>query len=248
MLQNGFLIGTAFLASSIEVIEVLTILLGVGLTRGWRATLIGFGAGLAVLAAIVIVLGAALTAIPIAALRIVVGTLLLIFGLQWLRKAVVGVARNGFAGEEEAQQDPDAPDQGSGFDWYSFVVAFKGTVLEGLEVAFIVISFGAQTNQVGLASIGAGCAVLAIGGIGAFAHRFIARIPNAVLKWIVGILLTTFGTFWASDGLGVKWPLGDLAIIGLLVFVAAVATAGVFLVRSLPVLQRQQPAGEGSGA
>lgn len=246
MLQNGFLIGTAFLASSIEVIEILTILLGVGLTRGWRATLIGFGLGLAVLAVIVAVLGAALTAIPIAYLRILVGTLLLIFGLQWLRKAVVGVARKGFAGDEEAQDDSDAPEQGGGFDWYSFVVAFKGTVLEGLEVAFIVISFGAQTGQVALASIGAGGAVVLVGGAGAVARQYIARIPNTVLKLIVGVLLTTFGAFWASDGLGVEWPFGDLAIIGLLAFVAAAAVAGVFLTRSLPALE--SPAHEGSGA
>ncbi len=230
MLNAIFLIGTTFLAASIEVIEVLTILLGVGLTRGWRATLIGLGVGVVVLAVIVGGLGAALTAIPIAYLRILVGGLLLIFGLQWLRKAIVKVSQQGFAGEEEEVSGLDASKPESGFDWNAFVIALKGTVLEGLEVAFIVITFGAQTNQVGLAAIGAGAAIVIVGGTGAALHGWIARIPGAVLRLVVGILLTTFGTFWSGEGVGVSWPGGDLAILGLLVVVTGSAAAAIWTV------------------
>jgi len=230
MLNSIFLIGTTFLAASIEVIEVLTILLGVGLTRGWRATLVGLGVGLVVLAALIVILGAALTAIPIAYLRILVGALLLIFGLQWLRKAVMQVALNGFRGEEEEAGAGGGRPSGDGFDWTAFVIALKGTVLEGLEVAFIVVTFGAQTDQVWVAAIGAGVAIVIVGGVGAALHRYIARVPNGALKLAVGVLLTTFGTFWAGEGVGVSWPGEDLAILGLLVVVAASAAAAIWAV------------------
>lgn len=226
-----FVLVTTFLASAVEAIEMVTIVVGVGATRGWRSTLIGAAAGFAVLAVIVLVLGAALSVIPIGGVRLVVGTLLLIFGLQWFRKGIMRVAVRGFAGIREAHFDEGAEWKGPGMDWTAFVVAFKGVVLEGLEVAFIVVSFGASANQLGVAVIGGVSAVVVIGAIGVGIHRLVIRIPRSVLQLVVGVLLTTFGSFWALEGLGVDWPLGDGAIIGLLVLYAATALIYVTLER-----------------
>jgi uncharacterized membrane protein len=208
---------TTFLASAVEAIEMVTIVLGVGATRGWRSTLVGVGAGFVVLAAVVIGLGTALSAIPIGGLRLVVGALLLIFGLQWLRKGVIRVAARGLAGIRVKEIDEPIETTGNGVDWTAFVLAFKGVVLEGLEVAFIVVSFGASANQLGGAIVGGVAAIIVIGGIGLALQRVVIRIPRSLLQLVVGILLTTFGSFWALEGLGVQWPLGEAAILGLLV-------------------------------
>src|SRR5947209_6306042 len=157
---------TTFLASAVEAIEMVTIVVGVGATRGWRSTLIGAAAGFGVLALVIVVAGAALSAIPIGALRLVIGTLLLVFGLQWFRKGVMRVAARGFAGIKEAPLEEVAEWQQPGLDWTAFMVAFKGVVLEGLEVAFIVVSFGASANQLGTAVIGGVAAVVVVGAIG----------------------------------------------------------------------------------
>lgn len=207
---------TAFLASAVEATEMVTIVLGVGATRGWRATLAGVGAGFAVLAVVVAVLGVALSAIPIAPLRLVVGALLLVFGLQWFRKGVMRVAAHGLAGFKLRPEDEPPEWTGVGFDWVAFVLAFKGVVLEGLEVAFIVVSFGANSNQFGAAVVGGVGAMVAIGVTGLLLQRIVRRIPRSLLQLVVGILLTTFGSFWALEGLGVEWPGGDGAILGLL--------------------------------
>jgi uncharacterized membrane protein len=207
---------TAFLASSVEAIEMVTIVVGVGATRGWRSTLLGAATGFVVLAVVVAFFGLALSAIPIGPLRLVIGALLLVFGLQWLRKGVVRVAARGFAGMQvEANQDTDAW-TGRGVDWTAFVLSFKGVLLEGLEVAFIVVSVGATAGQLGVAVSGGAAALLVVGAVGAVLSRFVARIPRSFLQLVVGILLTTFGSFWATEGLGVTWPGGDVAIIGLL--------------------------------
>jgi uncharacterized membrane protein len=207
---------TAFLASAVEAIEMVTIVVGVGATRGWRSTLLGAAAGFGVLAVLVVFFGLALSAIPIAPLRLAIGALLLVFGLQWLRKGVVRVAAHGFAGLQiDAQQDADIW-TGTGVDWTAFVLAFKGVLLEGLEVAFIVVSVGATAGQLGVAVSGGAAALVVVGAVGAVLSRFVARIPRSFLQLVVGILLTTFGSFWASEGLGVSWPGGDMAILGLL--------------------------------
>ena len=207
---------TAFLASSVEVIEMVTIVVGVGATRGWRSTLLGAAAGFVVLAVVVAFFGLAVSAIPIGPLRLVIGALLLVFGLQWLRKGVVRVAARGFAGMQvEANQDTDVW-TGTGVDWTAFVLSFKGVLLEGLEVAFIVVSVGATAGQLGVAVYGGTAALLVVGAVGAVLSRFVARIPRSFLQLVVGILLTTFGSFWATEGLGVSWPGGDVAILGLL--------------------------------
>ena len=221
----GFVLVTTFLASAVEAIEMVTIVVGVGVTRGWRATLIGSGAGFLVLAAVVVVFGLALSAIPIGPLRLLVGALLLVFGLQWFRKGIVRVATRGLAGLQADEAEEGAEWTGPGLDWTAFVLAFKGVLLEGLEVAFIVVSFGAGANQLGPAVIGGVGAVVIVGAIGAAAHPLVSRIPRSLLQLVVGTLLTSFGTFWALEGLGVTWPAGDLAILGLLVLYAVTALA-----------------------
>src|ERR1700736_2319112 len=193
---------TAFLASMVEAIEMVTIVVGVGVARGWRSTLIGAGAGAGVLAVVVAALGLALRNIPIGPLRLVIGSLLLIFGLQWLRKGVMRVAAHGLAGFR--MRAPEAQEwTGEGLDWTAFVVAFKGVVLEGLEIAILVVSFGATANRYGEATIGAVAAVVVIVVVAFVVYSWIAQIPRSLLQLAVGILLTSFGTFWAVEGIGV---------------------------------------------
>ena len=218
---------TTFLASSVEAIEMVTIVLGVGATRGWRSTLIGAAAGFGVLAVIVVVAGLALSQVPIGPLRLIVGALLLVFGLQWFRKGVRRVAAHGLAGVGMHPEDEPPEWDGVGFDWTAFVLAFKAVVLEGLEVAFIVVSFGANANQLNVAVVGGVAAVVVIGAVGVVLQRLVTRIPRSFLQLVVGILLTTFGTFWALEGLGVEWPGSDAAILGLLVLY--MATAGTYI-------------------
>ncbi len=204
---------------------MVTIVLGVGATRGWRSTVLGAAAGFAVLALVVAALGLALSAIPIGPLRLVIGALLLVFGLQWFRKGVIRVAAHGLAGIRMKRIDEPLEWTGEGLDWIAFVVSFKGVVLEGLEVAFIVVSFGANTDQLGVAVIGGVSAVVVIGAIGLALRGVVTRIPRSLLQLVVGILLTTFGSFWALEGLGVEWPAGDGAILGLLaLYVVTAAT------------------------
>jgi uncharacterized membrane protein len=216
---------TTFLASAVEAIEMVTIVVGGGATRGWRSTITGAVSGFAVLAVVVGVFGLALSAIPIGPLRLVVGALLLVFGLQWFRKGVMRVAAHGLAGIRMKQQAEPVEWTGQGLDWIAFVVSFKGVVLEGLEVAFIVVSFGANANQLGPAVAGGVAAIVIIGLVGFVVRRLVTQIPRSLLQLVVGVLLTTFGTFWALEGLGVEWPGQDGAILGLLALYAVTAAA-----------------------
>jgi uncharacterized membrane protein len=222
---------TTFLASMVEAIEMVIIVVGVGETRGWRSTALGAGAGFVVLAMIVAALGVALSAIPIGPLRLVVGALLLVFGLQWFRKGVVRVAARGLAGMQMAKDDAAERWTGDGVDWTAFVLAFKGVVLEGLEVAFIVVSFGANASQLGASVIGGAAAVVVVGAAGALWRPLVSRIPRSLLQLVVGILLTTFGSFWAVEGLGMSWPGQDAAILGLLVLYVLTALANIAIER-----------------
>jgi uncharacterized membrane protein len=222
---------TTFLASTVEVIEMVIIVVGVGATRGWRSTIVGSVAGFAVLAVLVVGLGAALVAIPIGILRLVIGTLLLVFGIQWYRKGVMRVAARGFAGIAGIPLTEEAEWTGPGMDWTAFALAFKGVLLEGLEIAIIVVSFGVAAKELGLAAVGGLSALVLIGGLGLVLRGPVRRIPRSVLQLIVGVMLTTFGTFWALEGLGVNWPAGDGAIPGLLVWYLGTALLYIGLER-----------------
>jgi uncharacterized membrane protein len=227
--QDVALAVSVFFACAVEAVEALTIVLAVGVTRSWRSALYGVGAATVVLAAIIAALGPALTALPINALRVVVGGLLLIFGLQWLRKAILRAAGlkamhdedKAFAEETEAARD--AAPAGSGFDGYSFTIAFKGVLLEGLEVAFIVLTFGASQHNVGLAAAAAAVAVIVVVLAGVVVRGPLARVPENTLKFFVGVMLTAFGTFWGAEGAGASWPAGDAALLALVPGVALVA-------------------------
>src|SRR5882672_1674454 len=217
---------STFLAASIEVIEMVAIVVAVGVTRQWRGALAGTLAGLIVLAVLVAGLGTALQRVPLSPIRVVVGALLLTFGLQWVRKGVRSVSRDGWTigiGEQQVEEDV-----GDGFDWTGFVLAFRGVSLEGLEVAVIVVAFGAAAHAIGSAAIGAAASVLLVGGLGAASYRVVARIPRRALQLFVGALLTTFGTFWAAEGLRVDWPGNDLSLLWL---VAVYVAAALVLVR-----------------
>jgi uncharacterized membrane protein len=205
---------TTFLAAAVEVIEMVIIVVGVGSVRGWRSTWLGAGAGFGVLAALVLALGTALRAVPIGALRLVVGSLLLVFGLQWLRKGIRRVAANGLRGMgERAASAEGVPAEG--VDWTAFVLSFKGVLLEGLEIAFIVVSFGLAAQALGTSVLGAVAALVVVAGAGLLAVGWVARIPRSALQLVVGTLLSSFGTFWAVQGLGVAWPGDEAAILGL---------------------------------
>jgi uncharacterized membrane protein len=226
MLNTTVFIST-FLAASIEVIEIVAIVVAVGATRSWRASLAGTFAGLLVLAALVAGLGTALHAVPLTPIRIVVGALLLTFGLQWVRKGILRVARDGWtAGIGEQEVDEGV---GEGFDWTGFILAFRGVSLEGLEVAVIVVAFGVGAHSIGSATLGAAASILLVGALGLASYRLVARIPRRALQLFVGALLTTFGTFWAGEGLRVGWPGGDFALLwlGSLYVVAALVLVGV---------------------
>jgi uncharacterized membrane protein len=223
---------TTFLASAVEAIEMVAIVAGVGATRGWRAALSGAAGGLLVLAVLVAVFGLALTAIPIGILRLVVGALLLVFGLNWLRKGIRRVAANGLRGTTIGTPDADDDVPVGRPDWTGFVLSFKGVLLEGLEVAFIVVTFGTTSGQLPVAAVAGVAAVVAIGTLGAAIQPAVRRIPRSVLQLVVGLLLTSFGTFWAVEGIGVDWPGSDAAIPALLVLYALVSAAYLGLERT----------------
>jgi uncharacterized membrane protein len=219
------IIGGAFLASAVEMVEALTIVLGVGLVRGWRSTLIGVASATVVLALAVVALGPALGRLPIGTLQLVVGALLLAFGLQWLRKAILrSSGYKALHDEDEAFRDERAQaaaaghEQRAGLDWYSFTVAFKGVLLEGLEVVFIVIAFGSTQGRLGLAAAGAGAALLVVVVAGVLARGPLSRVPENTIKFVVGLLLTSFGCFWSAEGAGIRWPGEDASLLGVIAF------------------------------
>ena len=227
---------------------MVAIVVAVGVTRQWRGALAGTLAGLLVLAVLVAVLGTALQSVPLTPIRLVVGALLLVFGLQWLRKGILRVSRDGWStGIGEQRVDEDV---GDGFDWTGFVLAFRGVSLEGLEIAVIVVAFGAAVHAIVSAALAAAASVLLIGALGFASYRLVARIPRRALQLFVGALLTTFGTFWAGEGLGVSWPGNDLSLLwlGALYVVAALVLVRVVSDWRRGTAQRprvQQPSPEG---
>ncbi|HVX17413.1 MAG TPA: hypothetical protein VHA73_05215 [Acidimicrobiales bacterium] len=236
-MHDVFLVAAASVACVVEMVEALTIVLAVGVTRGWRSAVIGTLAALAGLAVVVAALGPAVSLVPIDTLRLGIGALLLVFGMQWLRKAILRASGFKalhdedaiFLAEEQAAQA--APRDMQGLDWYTFTVSFKGVFLEGLEVAFIVVTFGGAQHNVGLAAVGAGIAAVLTLCVGLLIHQPLSRVPENTLKFVVGVLLTTFGLFWSGEGAGFAWPGHDAALAGLLVYVIAVSAGLVAFLR-----------------
>jgi uncharacterized membrane protein len=233
-----FLVLSSFLASGVEMVEALTIVLAVGVTRDWRSSLTGVAAATVALAAIVAALGPALTLVPLQTLRLVVGGLLLVFGLQWLRKAILRAGGfkplhdeiEAFAKETEEARAAGREER-AGLDWYAFTIAFKGVLLEGLEVAFIVLTFGSAQGSIPLAAVGAGAALVLVVAAGIVARRPLARVPENTLKFAVGTMLTTFGIFWGAEGAGADWPGGDASLPAVLAFVVLISIGMVALLR-----------------
>ncbi len=235
---DTFLFLSAFLASGVEFVEALTIVLAAGLARGWRSSLTGLAAATVVLAVIVAVLGPALTAIPLQALRLVVGALLLIFGLQWLRKAILRASgykalhdEDAIFARELADASGAAHVERAGVDWYGFTLAFKGVLLEGLEVVFIVLTFGSAQGSIPLAAAGAAAALILVAGVGLAVRAPLARAPENAMKFAVGVMLTTFGVFWSVEGAGADWPGSDAAILGVLAWIVLSSFVLVRLLR-----------------
>ncbi|MET2831004.1 COG4280 domain-containing protein [Mesorhizobium shangrilense] len=226
----------SFLGSFVEVVEAFTIILAVGLSRSWRPAFVGTGLALAVLAALIIVLGPLLGQIPIELLQYVVGVLLILFGIRWLRKAILRASgyialhdeAKAFAAETDALQR-QASDRRA--DFLAGLTAFKAVLLEGVEVVFIVIAVGAGNGLLGYASLGAAAACVLVIVLGLVIHRPLSTVPENTLKFVVGLMLTSFGIFWTGEGLGAAWPGADLAILGIMVILAVVAFVAIRILR-----------------
>jgi len=235
---------SVFLACTVEAVEALTIVLAVGTSRSWSSALYGSGTAALALAALVAALGPALTSLPIDVLRLLVGGLLLVFGLQWLRKAVLRAAgvkplhdeQALFAAGTEAARLA-RPRAVAGIDAYAFVVAFKGVLLEGLEVAVIVLTLGASQHRVPLAAAAAGVAITVVILAGVAARAPLARVPENAMKFAVGVMLTSFGTFWGAEGAGASWPGGDAALLVIIPGMLLAALAMVAWLRRAPAEQ-----------
>ena len=219
-----------FGACAVEMVEALTIVIAVGFTRGWRSALEGAAVAVLCLAILVAALGPALIHyVPINVLRLVVGSLLLVLGLQWLRKAILRASGYKAKHDEDAiyrrevERLSGVPRRSSGRDATGFVISFKGVFLEGMEVVMIVLTLGLSSGHLGIATIAATAAVILVGGIGVAVTRQLSEVPENAMKMGVGLMLVTFGTFWGGEGAGVQWPGSDLALLVLLAVYAAVA-------------------------
>ena len=238
-MTTGALFLAVFLACVVEAVEATTIVLAAGTARDWRSALQGVGAGLVVLAVIVAALGPAVSAIPLGGLRLVVGAILLIFGLQWLRKAILRASGYKALHDEDlifqtqlaAAQGADTQSRRGVSDWYAFTLSFKGVVLEGLEVAFIALTFGSNQHDIPLASVAAIAAVLVVAVAGFAVRAPLARVPENTMKFIVGIMLTSFGMFWGAEGAHAHWPGSDAALLVLIPGIAVLALGMVAALR-----------------
>lgn len=234
---------TVFLACLVEAVEALTIILAAGSARDWRSAITGSLAGLLILCVAIAALGPAISAIPLDGLRLFVGGLLLIFGLQWLRKAILRASGRKALHDEtlayqatlaDAQRAPTAR-RAFVDDWYAFTLSFKGVVLEGMEVAFIALTFGANQGSVPMAALAAAAAVLVVAVAGFAVRAPLSRVPENSMKFVVGVMLTAFGIFWGAEGAGAHWPGEDVA---LLVLIPAIALYALALVA---VFKRRAP-------
>ena len=233
------LILTVFVACVVESVEALTIVMATGITREWKSTFQGMGAALVVLAVVTAAIGPAISLLPLTGLRLVIGALLAIFGLQWLRKAVLRATgfkslhdeASAYLREVTAAREAATESRRGVSDWYSFTLAFKGVLLEGLEVVFIVITFGDNQKSIGAAVIGAAAAVVVVTLAGVAVKAPLTKVPENWMKFAVGVMLSSFGTFWGAEGAGVNWPGNDAALLVLVPVVALVAAACVFWLR-----------------
>ena len=229
-----------FLACAVEAVEATTIVLAAATARDGRSAAAGTVAALLLLALIVLVAGPSIQLLPIGVLRLIVGALLLVFGLGWLRKAIARASGAKPLHDEDAiyrrtVATSEGVERRARFgvsDGYAFVLSFKGVLLEGLEVVFIVVTFGSSAHQLGVAAIAAAAAVILVAALGFAVRGPLSRIPENTLKFIVGILLTTFGIFWSAEGAGAVWPGADLALLALVVFVAALSAVSVLVLRA----------------
>lgn len=228
-----------FLACIVEAVEALTIILAAGTARDWRSALTGSAVALAILAIIIAALGPAITAIPLTTLRLIVGGLLLIFGIGWLRKAILRASGNkslhdedaAFVAEMQAAREADSDRRPLVGDWYAFTLSFKGVLLEGLEVVFIALTFGSNQRNMPLAAAGAIAAVLLVVVSGLAIRKPLARVPENSMKFVVGVMLTSFGIFWGAEGAGASWPGADAALLVLVPAVLLLALVYVAVFR-----------------
>lgn len=239
----GPAVGAAFAASLVEVVEAFTIVLAIGTLRGWRPAVAGAAAALAVLALLVLTLGPLLNRVPIDVLQLSIGVLLLLFGMGWLRKAVLRSAgvlalhdEDAAFAAETAKLSRETGRSPASLDWVAGLGSFKAVLLEGLEVVFIVIAVGAGRGMLAAAALGAVGACVVVLAVGVAVHRPLSKIPENTLKFGVGVMLSAFGVFWAGEGLGIEWPGADLALFA---FAAVFLAAGAGMAAVL-----HRPAGE----
>ncbi len=224
----------AFLASLVEAVEALTIVLAVASVRGWRPAGLGAIAGLVLLVVIVAALGPLLDRVPLHLLQLAIGILLLLFGMRWLRKAILRAAgaiplhdeATAFA-SETAELREQATRRQTRLDWLAGLASFKAVLLEGFEVVFIVIAVSAGRGLLVPVSIAALAACLLVAAVGFLVHRPLAQVPENVLKFAVGVMLSAFGLFWTGEGLDVAWPGSDLAIVAFVALFLATGLAAV---------------------
>ena len=242
--SDAILIAAVFLACAVEMVEALTIVIAVGSTESWRSALEGAAAAVVSLALLVLAFGPALVRVPLDTLRLVVGSVLLVFGLQWLRKAVLRAGgakakRNEDAKFAEAVVElAEAQVEGEGHR-VAFIMSFKGVFLEGLEVVITVITLGASAHRLGLASAAAAVAIVVVGLAGLIVARQLSGVPENAMKLSVGVMLTSFGTFWTGEGLRISWPGGDSALLGLVVLYGLASWLLVSAVEAAPGRRRQ---------
>lgn len=241
-----------FLACAVEAVEAVTIVLAAGTARDWRSALFGVLAGVLALAAVIAGLGPAVGALPLEPLRLFVGGLLLIFGLQWLRKAILRASGHQPLHDETAIYQRQlaaarAAHQGRRGridDWYAFTLAFKGVLLEGLEVVFIALTFGGNQHDIPLAAVAAAAAVAVVSVVGVLVRAPLARVPENTMKFAVGVMLTAFGMFWGAEGAGAHWPGDDGALLVLVPAIAVFALVLVAVLRGGARMRIPQPRGE----
>ncbi len=236
------LVLAVFGASAVEMVEALTIVVASGVSRGWRSALEGAAAALLVLAVIVLVVGVPLIKyVPIDTLRVVVGALLLVLGLSWLRKSILRASGHKGLHDEDAifaatssELNALGQPKASGRDAAGFAVAFKGVFLEGMEVVLIVVSLGASQHRLGIAAAAALAAAILVAVVGALVAKQLSQVPENTIKLTVGVMLTSFGLFWVGEGAGVHWPGSDLAILALIALFALVTWTDIAFMRRIP--------------